>query len=93
MDYEVSIIIFLVGLMVFFSLDFDRHYSLGFDDAARHPFFRFLAGLGVVYLASLNPIYAVLALMIVFFWIADVNLLSSLNVLKIVEESKDDKKV
>jgi hypothetical protein len=48
-------------------------------ESARHPFARFLAGLGIALLATLNPIHSVLALMIVFFWIADVNLLSSIK--------------
>ncbi len=77
MDYETIIAVGLVALLLFFSLDFDRHYGQGFHEAARHPFYRFLAGLLVVYLASINPILAIVALVIVFFWIADVHLLSS----------------
>ena len=79
MDYESLIAVALLVLLLFFSLDFDRHYGSGFHEAARHPFYRFLAGLLVVYLASINPILAMLALVIVFFWIADVHLLSSLK--------------
>ena len=77
MDYETIIAVGLVALLLFFSLDFDRHYGHGFHEAARHPFYRFLAGLLVVYLANINPILAILALVVVFFWIADVHLLSS----------------
>ena len=79
MDYETIVAVLLVVLLLFFSLDFDRHYGQGFHEAARHPFYKFLAGLLVVYIASINPILAVLALVIVFFWIADVHLLSSLK--------------
>jgi hypothetical protein len=70
----------LVALLVFFSLDFDKLYGSGFHEAARHPFARFLGGLGVSYLAALNPLLGGLSLLVVFFWIADVNLLSSFSV-------------
>jgi len=77
MDYETSIAVLLVILILYFSLDFDKYYGNGFQEVARHPFYRFLAGLCVLYLASINPILAILALVVVFFWIADVHLLSS----------------
>jgi hypothetical protein len=80
MDYESVIAAILVALLVFFSLDFDKHYADGIHDAARHPFARFVAGLGVAILAARNPALASLALVVVFFWIADVNLLSSFSV-------------
>lgn len=76
---DAIVVIMLVALLLFFSLDFDRHYGSTFHTAARHPFARFLSGVGVVYLATLNPLYAVLGLVIVFFWIADVNLVSSVQ--------------
>ena len=80
MDYDAVIAALLVALLVFFSLDFDKHYADGIHDAARHPFARFLAGIGVVVLAARNPALGGLALLVVFFWIADVNLLSSFSV-------------
>ncbi len=79
MDVETLTAIGLMVSLVFFSLDFDRHYGRNFHNAARHPFARFLAGMAVAYLASRNPMNAVLALIVVFFWIADVNLLSSFS--------------
>jgi len=48
-----------------------------FHGAARHPFMRFLAGLVVTLIAAQNPLLAAIALVIVFFWIADIHLLSS----------------
>ena len=76
-DIHTLLTIVLVILVIVFSLRFDRPYATVFHDAARHPFARFVAGLGVVGLAAYDPVLAVLALIIVFFWIADVNLLSS----------------
>ena len=80
MEYETVLTVTLIGLIVYFSLDFDKTYGNGFHDAARHPFARFLAGLLVAYIAHENPKLAVLALLVVFFWIADVNLLSSFSI-------------
>jgi len=77
MEYDTVLTVALVGCIVYFSLDFDKVYGSGFHDAARHPFARFLAGLLVAYIASENPKLAMLAFVVVFFWIADVNLLSS----------------
>jgi hypothetical protein len=71
--------VFLVALIVFFSLEFDKPYAPAVHSAARHPLARFLAGLGIVWLATQDPLNAVLALIVVFFWIADVNLLSSFS--------------
>jgi hypothetical protein len=76
-DYESLLGAVLVAFLVFFSLEFDKAYIPALHNAARHPLARLLAGLGVVYLADLNPMLAVLSLIVVFFWIADVNLLSS----------------
>lgn len=67
----------LVTLVIMFSLRFDRPYGSTLHSAARHPLARFIAGLTVVGLAAYDPMLGVLALLVVFFWIADVNLLSS----------------
>jgi hypothetical protein len=79
LDYQTILGVMLLVLLMFISLDFDKHYAPYVHDSARHPFVRFLAGMGVVLLATINPIHSILALMIVFFWIADVNLLSSIK--------------
>ena len=77
MDYEMLLAAILIGLLLFFSLDFDKHYGSVFHDAARQPFARFLAGLAVTVIAAVNPLLAMVALSVVFFWTADVHLLSS----------------
>jgi hypothetical protein len=40
--------VFLVALIVVFSLEFDKAYLPALHNAARHPLARFLAGLGIV---------------------------------------------
>jgi hypothetical protein len=78
-DIQTVGVVVLLGFLMFMSLDFEKHYAPYIHESARHPFMRFLAGMAIVMLATLNPIHSVLALMIVFFWIADVNLLSSIK--------------
>ena len=80
MDYETMLGGILVALIVVFSLDFDKAYLPALHNAARHPLARFAAGLAVVALAEYNPLLSILSLLVVFFWIADVNLLSSFAV-------------
>jgi hypothetical protein len=72
----------LLVLLFAFSLDFDRPYAEVLHNAARHPFFRFLAGLSIALLGALNPVLGLLGLLVVFFWIADVNLLSRVDIAK-----------
>lgn len=79
MEFETFLAVGLTALLVYFSTDFSKHYGSGIHDAARNPLMRFLAGACVVGLAHVNPSLAILALIIVFFWIADVHLLSSIS--------------
>lgn len=80
--FERAIGAVLLILLFAFSLDFDRPYAELLHNAARHPFFRFLAGLSVALLGALNPVLGLLGLLVVFFWIADVNLLSRVDITK-----------
>jgi hypothetical protein len=77
MDYNSILGVSLVALIVFFSLEFDKAYFPALHRAARHPLARFIAGMGIVLLAAEDTLLAVLFMIVVFFWIADVNLLSS----------------
>lgn len=73
---DAGIALGLILIIVAVSLRFDVHYAYGLEAAARHPAARFVAGVAVVALSLRHPILAVLALVAVFFWIADVDLLS-----------------
>jgi hypothetical protein len=78
MDYETILSVVLVGLFIYFSVDFQKHYATNFHEAARNPFARFVAGIIIVCVAYANPKLAAVLFSIVFFWIADVNLLSTI---------------
>lgn len=77
MDYSTIVAIALTVFLLYFSLDFDKHYSFGFHKAALHPAARFATGLAVAYIGQTNQLLASVLFVIVFFWIADVNLLAS----------------
>jgi len=77
MDYGTIVAIALTVFLLYFSLDFETPYSYGFEDAALHPAARFAAGLALAYVAQNHQLLASVLLVIVFFWISDVNLLSS----------------
>jgi hypothetical protein len=65
-----------VACIVFFSLDFQKPYAPWIRRAAHNPIARLAAGLILLALGYVEPALAVLWLIIVFFWVADVTLLS-----------------
>jgi len=74
---DVGLCVALLALVGLVSLRFELPYGYGLDVAARHPAARCLAGAAVVALSLRHPVLATLGLIAVFFWIADVHLLSS----------------
>lgn len=74
---DVVLCVAFLAIIGFVSLRFELPYGYGLDVAARHPAARFLAGAAVVALSLRHPVLAALALIVVFFWIGDVHLLSS----------------
>ncbi len=76
---DIVLGVILVALLVGFSLEFKKPYAHGIHSAARHPALRFLAGAAVVTLGARHPMLGLLALLVVFFWVADVHLLSSFS--------------
>lgn len=76
MELDTILIAILIIILLFFSLDFDKHYSPMFHKASRHPFMRLLAGIILAGTAAYNPLQAAILMIIIFFWIADIHLLS-----------------
>jgi hypothetical protein len=79
MEYDTILTVTLIGVLLYFSLDFNKHYSPMFHKASRHPFLRFIAGILIILAAEHNPLLAGVLLVIIFFWIADIHLLSTLK--------------
>lgn len=76
MDYELFIIILLISLVITFSLKLNKQYTKRLQTMTHYPIVRFLAGMVVVCMANINPLFGILSLIIVFFWMTDVHLLS-----------------
>jgi preprotein translocase subunit SecF len=74
---DVGLCVAFLAIIGFVSLRFELPYGYGLEVAARHPGARFVAGAAVVALSLRHPVLAALALVVVFFWIGDVHLLSS----------------
>jgi hypothetical protein len=74
MSPETAITVVLLFLLLFFSTNLEKRYAPGLQAAGKHPFVRFAAGLLVVYTATVSPLLAMLALLVVFFWIGDVHI-------------------
>jgi len=77
MDYGTIVAIALTAFLLYFSLDFDKPYGATFNHAALHPAARFAAALALLYVAQEHQLLASVLFVIIFFWIADVNLLAS----------------
>jgi hypothetical protein len=75
-NHESIIGFFLVVLLLSFSLHIQIPYYDTLRKAAYNPFLRLIAITFAVVLSSYNPILGILAALCVFFWIADVSLLS-----------------
>jgi len=69
--------VLLLICIFIFSLDFDRPYTATINKLAHHPAAKLIAGILLVLLAYLDPITAILYLIVIFFWFADIHLVSS----------------
>lgn len=74
--YESIVGFFLVAILITFSLHIHIPYYNKIRQAAYNPIMRLIAITSAVVLSAYNPILGILAALTVFFWIADVNLLS-----------------
>jgi hypothetical protein len=69
----------LFACLLLVSLPFERRYAKHLQEAAQHPGIEFLAGIALLVLASYDVLLASLGLLLLFLWIADVQLLSSIS--------------
>ncbi len=66
-----------VACIVFFSFELQKPYAPWIRRAAHNPAARLIAGAILIVLGYVDPLLAILWLIIVFFWVADVKLLSA----------------
>lgn len=69
----------LILMLVFISLPFERRYGKELTELAHNPAARFLGGVGLLLLANMDPILGGLGFLLLFLWIADIQLLSSVS--------------
>lgn len=76
----VSAVLLLCLFMV--SVPFEQRYSTYMASLAHEPAARMVAALGLLWAASVDVTLGALALVILFLWMADIQLLSSLRLWK-----------
>ncbi len=69
----------LIVCIFLISLQFEKRYGSFFSSNAHYPGARFLAGFLLVLIAGMDPLLGALVLVILFLWIADTELVSSLR--------------
>lgn len=69
----------LIVCIFLISLQFEKRYGKFLSTNAHYPGARFLAGFVLVLIGGIDPLLGALALMILFLWIADTELVSSLR--------------
>jgi hypothetical protein len=79
MDSKTVLGTTLLVCLFLISLPFESHYSKQFQMWAHNPAARFGAGLGLIALSTVDPILGGLGFLILFLWIADIQLLSSIK--------------
>jgi hypothetical protein len=77
MEVKFSLGILLLVCLLVVSFPFERRYEHAIHESAHNPGMQFLAGVALIGIASLDPLLGGLALLVIFLWLADVQLLSS----------------
>ena len=73
---EYSVIIILAWFAVWLTLPFERKYDVFLREYSREPSIRILSGALLIVLTKYSIPAAILWFLILFFWIADVHLVS-----------------
>jgi hypothetical protein len=69
----------LLVCIILVSIPFEKRYTHKLNELAHNPAARFFSGLLLVALATYDIILGSLAFLVVFFWFADIDLVSSLK--------------
>ncbi len=69
----------LICMLIYISLPFEKRYGTHLTEMAHNPAARFLGGFGLLLLANMDPILGGLGFLLLFLWIADIQLLSSVS--------------
>ncbi len=79
MEGKFALGVVLLACLFLVSFPFEQRYARLMQESAHNPGMQFLAGLALVLIASVDPLLGGLALLVLFLWLADVQLLSSIK--------------
>jgi hypothetical protein len=76
---EFGAILILGWIVVWLTFPFEQHYDESLRSYSREPIFRILLGLLLIFISAYSVPVALLLFLIIFFWIADIHLVSSIK--------------
>lgn len=76
---ELGTILILGWIVVWLTLPFEQHYDENLRQYSREPFFRIILGLLLILISTYSIPVALLLFLIIFFWIADIHLVSKIK--------------
>jgi hypothetical protein len=79
LDSKIILSILLLVALFLVSIPFEAEYAKEFQILAHNPAARFIAGCILVWLSSIDASLGGLAFLVLFLWIADIQLLSSIK--------------
>ena len=79
MDMKDVIGILLIAIILLALIPFEKRYSKTLNELAQNPAARFITSLVVLYLTSYNLVLGGLGFIVLFLWVSDIHLLSSLK--------------
>jgi hypothetical protein len=76
---EFGVVLVLGWIVVWLTFPFEQHYDESLRKYSREPIFRILLGLLLIFISAYSIPVALLLFLIIFFWIADIHLVSSVK--------------
>ncbi len=81
MDYKTILGVALIVILILLSIPFEKKYAGVLSKYAQDPTARLFAGLLLLYLAYEDIVLGAIAFIVIFLWISDIQLLSTLKLL------------
>jgi hypothetical protein len=79
MDGKDIIGILLIIIILMALMPYEKRYSKALNSLAQNPATRFIASILVLYLTAYNTVLGALGFIVLFLWVSDIHLLSSLK--------------
>ncbi len=79
-EHKTILAIVLIVVLFVISVPFEKRYNKMMNHMAQEPATRLFAGLVVLWLAGQDIVLGALAFIILFLWMSDIHLLSSLKI-------------